>query len=227
MTDVGMFMVREFYTNAWVTYKHTQGVNPDPKNRHTMVRGLIIEFSPESPCIYLPPRSTVEEGCQRLAVLLGRHDLKPVARGCFEFIQRSIIPTSNRSKVTVERAVMIRCIMLGNVVEVHKLKFILMEIPLLRSIDLSLERVWSMLESMGMYHHRSQDVQDHSAGGSLHMKKTLEEAHELIEMVANNQYMYTSERSPVNIGTTQKREVIEVDTLDAILAQKQAYVPVD
>ncbi|XP_016168522.1 uncharacterized protein LOC107611070 [Arachis ipaensis] len=30
---------------------------------------------------------------------------------------------------------------------------------------------------------------DHSAGGSLHMKKTPEEAQELIDMIANNQYM--------------------------------------
>ncbi|KAL4344481.1 hypothetical protein AHAS_Ahas11G0182700 [Arachis hypogaea] len=51
---------------------------------------------------------------------LGRHDLKPVTRGWLEFIQRSIIPTSNQSKVRVKRAVMIHCIMLGNKVEVHQ-----------------------------------------------------------------------------------------------------------
>ncbi|KAL4300573.1 hypothetical protein AHAS_Ahas17G0214400 [Arachis hypogaea] len=51
---------------------------------------------------------------------LGRHDLKPVARGWLEFIQRSIILTSNHFEVTVERAVMIHYIMLGNEVEVHE-----------------------------------------------------------------------------------------------------------
>ncbi|KAL4300712.1 hypothetical protein AHAS_Ahas17G0228300 [Arachis hypogaea] len=51
---------------------------------------------------------------------LGRLDLRPVAKGWLEFIQCSIIPTSNRSEVTVERVVMIHCIMLINEVEVHE-----------------------------------------------------------------------------------------------------------
>ena len=42
---------------------------------------------------------------------------------------------------------------------------------------------------------------DTSAGGSIHLKKTPAEAQELIDMVANNQFMYTSERNPVNNGT--------------------------
>ena len=52
-------------------------------------------------------------------VQLRRHDLKPVARGWLEFIQRSIIPTSNRSEVTIDRAIMIYSIMIGEEVEVH------------------------------------------------------------------------------------------------------------
>ncbi|XP_015940218.1 uncharacterized protein LOC107465760 [Arachis duranensis] len=54
---------------------------------------------------------------------------------------------------------------------------------------------------------------DHSAGGSLYFKKMPEEAQELIDMVANNQYMYTSERNPVNNGIAQKRGVLEVGQL--------------
>ncbi|MED6188148.1 hypothetical protein PIB30_083279 [Stylosanthes scabra] len=38
---------------------------------------------------------------------------------------------------------------------------------------------------------------------------------ELIELVANNQYMFTSERS-------MKRGVMEVDTMDALLVQNKA-----
>ena len=34
---------------------------------------------------------------------------------------------------------------------------------------------------------------DHSAGGSIHLKKTPAETQELIDMVENNQFMYTSE----------------------------------
>ncbi|QHO19894.1 Retrotransposon gag protein [Arachis hypogaea] len=40
-------------------------------------------------------------------------------------------------------------------------------------------------------------------------------------MVANNQFMYTSERNPVNNGMTQKKRVLEIDTLNAILAQNK------
>ncbi|KAL4277128.1 hypothetical protein AHAS_Ahas20G0276200 [Arachis hypogaea] len=91
-------MVREFYTNAWVTYKHVIGVNPEPKNWHTMW----MRDSKGKP------------------YLLGRHDLKPIARRWLESIQRSIHLTSNCSEVTVEQTVMIHCIMLSNEVEVHE-----------------------------------------------------------------------------------------------------------
>ena len=62
---------------------------------------------------------------------------------------------------------------------------------------------------------------DHSAGGSIHLKKTPEEAQELINMVANNQFMYTSERNSVNNGIPQKKGVLEIDALNAILAQNK------
>ena len=62
---------------------------------------------------------------------------------------------------------------------------------------------------------------DHSASGSIHLKKTPTEAQELIDMVANNQFMYTSERNPVNNGTPMKKGVLEIDTLNAILAQNK------
>ena len=62
---------------------------------------------------------------------------------------------------------------------------------------------------------------DHSAGGSIHLKKTPAEAQELIDMVANNQFMYTSERNPVSNGTPQRKGVLEIDALNAILAQNK------
>ena len=62
---------------------------------------------------------------------------------------------------------------------------------------------------------------DSSAGGSLHLKKMPAEAQELIEMVANNQFMYTSERNFVNNGTPQRKGVLEIDALNAILAQNK------
>ena len=38
-------------------------------------------------------------------------------------------------------------------------------------------------------------------------------------MVANNQFMYTSERNSMNNGTPQRKGVLEIDALNAILAQ--------
>ena len=62
---------------------------------------------------------------------------------------------------------------------------------------------------------------DHSTGGSIHLKKTPAEAQELIDMVTNNQFMYTSERNPVSNGTPQRKGVLEIDTMNAILAQNK------
>ena len=50
---------------------------------------------------------------------------------------------------------------------------------------------------------------DTSAGGSIHLKKTPVVAEELIDMVANNQFMYTSERNPVSNRTPQRKGVLE------------------
>ncbi|MED6154341.1 hypothetical protein PIB30_111454, partial [Stylosanthes scabra] len=62
---------------------------------------------------------------------------------------------------------------------------------------------------------------DSASGGSL-STKTQEEAKNLIELVAQNQYMYSSpsERSV-------KRGVLEVETVDAILAQNKAMAQQD
>ena len=53
------------------------------------------------------------------------------------------------------------------------------------------------------------------------MKKTLEETIELIELVASNQYLYSSNRNPVNSETPQKRGVLEVEAVNALLAQNK------
>ncbi|QHO46522.1 Retrotransposon gag protein [Arachis hypogaea] len=56
---------------------------------------------------------------------------------------------------------------------------------------------------------------DSSADGYLHMKKMPEEANELIEMVVNNQYLYSFKR------TLMKTGVMEVDAVDALLSQNK------
>ncbi|KAL4394474.1 hypothetical protein AHAS_Ahas02G0155600 [Arachis hypogaea] len=62
---------------------------------------------------------------------------------------------------------------------------------------------------------------DNSTGGSLHKKKTPEETIELIELVASNQYLYSSNRNSVSSKTSQKRYVLEVETLNTLFAQNK------
>ncbi|MED6163790.1 hypothetical protein PIB30_083424 [Stylosanthes scabra] len=58
---------------------------------------------------------------------------------------------------------------------------------------------------------------DSSAGGSLHTK-TVEEAQDLIELVANNQYLYST---PSERGTV-KKGVMEAEAIDTLMAQNKA-----
>ncbi|MED6200169.1 hypothetical protein PIB30_082510 [Stylosanthes scabra] len=54
-------------------------------------------------------------------IQLRRPDLFPVARGWQEFIINNIIPPSNKSEITIGRAVLIHCIMRGEDVRVEEL----------------------------------------------------------------------------------------------------------
>ncbi|MED6226843.1 hypothetical protein PIB30_107696, partial [Stylosanthes scabra] len=54
-------------------------------------------------------------------IQLKRQDLTPLARGRAEFIIRSIIPTGNKSKITVAREVLIHSIIKGHDVRVEEL----------------------------------------------------------------------------------------------------------
>ncbi|MED6138972.1 hypothetical protein PIB30_079479 [Stylosanthes scabra] len=54
-------------------------------------------------------------------IQLRRQDLTPVARGCAEFIIHSMIPTGNKSEITVARAVLIHSIIKGHDVRVEEL----------------------------------------------------------------------------------------------------------
>ncbi|MED6163843.1 hypothetical protein PIB30_083953 [Stylosanthes scabra] len=52
-------------------------------------------------------------GQLRVPIQLRRQELNPVARGWHEFSIHSLIPSSNRSKIPVIRAILIHCIMRG------------------------------------------------------------------------------------------------------------------
>jgi len=61
---------------------------------------------------------------------------------------------------------------------------------------------------------KAKKAMDHSSGGSLNTKKTIEEAIDIIETVANNEYLYASYRST-------NRGVMELSQKDALLAQNK------
>ncbi|XP_057760563.1 uncharacterized protein LOC130980939 [Arachis stenosperma] len=63
--------------------------------------------------------------------------------------------------------------------------------------------------------YESKKVVDHSSGGLLNKKKTIEEAIDIIETVAENDYFYASERG-------QKKGVLELNSMDALFAQNKA-----
>ncbi|MED6115610.1 hypothetical protein PIB30_092318 [Stylosanthes scabra] len=52
---------------------------------------------------------------------LRRFDLEPLTKGWYEFICRSILPTTNRSELTVERAVLIHSIIIGENINVEEI----------------------------------------------------------------------------------------------------------
>ncbi|KAL4316999.1 hypothetical protein AHAS_Ahas15G0341200 [Arachis hypogaea] len=62
--------------------------------------------------------------------------------------------------------------------------------------------------------YKSKKVVDHSSGGSLNKKKTIEEVIDVIEIMADNEYFYASNRS-------NNRKVLELNHMDTILAQNK------
>ncbi|MED6165709.1 hypothetical protein PIB30_102231 [Stylosanthes scabra] len=52
---------------------------------------------------------------------LRRSDLEPMPKGWYEFICRSILPTTNRSELTLERAMLIHSIIIGENINVEEI----------------------------------------------------------------------------------------------------------
>ncbi|MED6140557.1 hypothetical protein PIB30_094329 [Stylosanthes scabra] len=50
-----------------------------------------------------------------------RNDLEPMAKGWYDFVCRSIMPTTNRSELTVKRAVLIHSIIIGENINVEEI----------------------------------------------------------------------------------------------------------
>ncbi|MED6164499.1 hypothetical protein PIB30_090722 [Stylosanthes scabra] len=115
---VGHLMVKEFYANAWEPDKAKR----NPYTYTSNVRGTDISFAPGN-----IKRDLCEVGADWVRHkdgrphFLRRSDLEPMTKGWYEFICRAILPTTNHSKLTVKRAVLIHSIIIAENIDVEEI----------------------------------------------------------------------------------------------------------
>ncbi|MED6189560.1 hypothetical protein PIB30_097179 [Stylosanthes scabra] len=146
---VGHLMVKEFYANAWELdkakrkpYTYTSMVRGTdvsfaPSNIKRVLK-LRKDPIPDAPSYHERKANkdfrldhVLEDMCEEGADwvrhrdgrphFLRRSDLEPMTKGLYEFICRSILPTTNRSELTVERAVLIHSIIIGENINVEEI----------------------------------------------------------------------------------------------------------
>ncbi|MED6115269.1 hypothetical protein PIB30_088812 [Stylosanthes scabra] len=146
---VGHLMVKEFYANAWEPdkakrkpYTYTSMVRGTdisfaPSNIKRVLK-LRKDPIPNAPSYHERKANkdfrldhVLEDLCvigadwvrhkDRRPHYLKRSDLEPMTKGWYEFICRSILPTTNRSELTVERAVLIHSIIIGENINVEEI----------------------------------------------------------------------------------------------------------
>ncbi|MED6202112.1 hypothetical protein PIB30_102006, partial [Stylosanthes scabra] len=146
---VGYNLVKEFYANAWELdkakkkpYTYTSMVqgkdisfapsnikrvlrlrkDPFPNAASYEERKANKDYRLEEvlECLCLEGREWVchKDGRPHF---LRRNDLEPMAKGWYDFVCRSIMPTTNRSELTVERAVLIHSIIIGENINVEEI----------------------------------------------------------------------------------------------------------
>ncbi|MED6194062.1 hypothetical protein PIB30_024979 [Stylosanthes scabra] len=122
---VGHNMVKELYANAWEPDKNER----KPYTYTAMVRWKDINFAPSDikRVLKLKKDPLPNVGGEWVRHrdgrphYLKRTDLDPMAKGWYDFVCRSLIPTTNRSEVTMERAVLIHSIMIGENINVEEI----------------------------------------------------------------------------------------------------------
>ncbi|MED6126848.1 hypothetical protein PIB30_082465 [Stylosanthes scabra] len=148
LIKVGYTMIREFYANAWVTEceKHLpltytsfirgKDISFSPKAIHK-VQSLrnsplnnVASYHDRKNANDLRPDNILRDLCIPGARcitydngkphFLRRTDLQNMARGWYEFVTRSIMPTTNRSEVT-ERAMLVHSIIIGEDIQVDEI----------------------------------------------------------------------------------------------------------
>ncbi|MED6161932.1 hypothetical protein PIB30_065500, partial [Stylosanthes scabra] len=146
---VGHNLVKEFYANAWEPdkakrkpYTYTSMVqgkeisfapsnikrvlklrkDPLPNVGSYEERKANKDYRLEEvlECLCLEGRDWVRHNDGR-PHYLRRNDLEPMAKGWYDFVCRSILPTTNRSELTVERAVLIHSIIIGENINVEEI----------------------------------------------------------------------------------------------------------
>ncbi|MED6184021.1 hypothetical protein PIB30_043354 [Stylosanthes scabra] len=146
---VGHNLVKEFYANAWEPdkakrkpYTYTSMVqgkdisfapsnikrvlrlrkDPLPNVASYEERKANKDYRLEEmlECLCLEGREWVHHKDGR-PHFLRRNDLEPMAKGWYDFVCRSIMPTTNRSELTVERAMLIHSIIIGENINVEKI----------------------------------------------------------------------------------------------------------
>ncbi|MED6196330.1 hypothetical protein PIB30_046505 [Stylosanthes scabra] len=146
---VGYSLVRELYANAWrpeeeknrpLTYTtqiRGNEINFSPESIHRVLKlrdnplpnaasyhdrkaNNNLRLDEVLACLYVEGARWVQHPHGR-PHFLRRSDLQPMAKGWYEFVCRSIMPTTNRSEVTMERAVLIHVIIIGEDIQVDEI----------------------------------------------------------------------------------------------------------
>ncbi|MED6183206.1 hypothetical protein PIB30_035808 [Stylosanthes scabra] len=146
---VGHLMVKEFYTNGWEPdkekrkqYTYTSMVRGKdisfaPSNIKRVLK-LRNDSIPNAPSYHKRKANKdykLDHVLEDLCIIgadwvrhkngrphyLRRADLEPMTKGWYEFICRSILPTTNHSELTIERAVLIHSIIIGENINVEEI----------------------------------------------------------------------------------------------------------
>ncbi|MED6125879.1 hypothetical protein PIB30_072816 [Stylosanthes scabra] len=109
---VGQNMVREFYANAWESEKEKR----KPYTYTTM--DYRLDHVQEDLCIEGGEWVRHKDGRPHY---LRRAGLEPMTKEWYDFVCRSNMPTTNRSELTVKRAVLIHSIIIGENINVEEI----------------------------------------------------------------------------------------------------------
>ncbi|MED6125391.1 hypothetical protein PIB30_068150 [Stylosanthes scabra] len=132
---VGQNMVREFYANAWELEKEKRKpytyttmrvlrLRKDPLPNAASYEERVankdykLDHVQEDLCIEGGEWVRHEDGRPHY---LRRANLEPMTKGWYDFVCSSIMPTTNRSELTVERAVLIHSIIIGENINVEEI----------------------------------------------------------------------------------------------------------